>query len=288
MNMRLIFKLLDICFILFGLPFLYFGAANFLRQGSGTLLHEGFFILAYLLIAITNYRDKWNEKEKKGFLTYPLLVGLALSHFFQIKVALIGLFLTLLLTFFKRVSTIFVSGALLTLWAISYIEAGSIRSLWGTSILQDFLLNWKIIFPLLGGWIYLLVIGRLYPKTVKDVRKKKSSKGVRLKWFRWKMPTRLLPRIRFRFPGKPKTTVEDSVPVQQVVSLIKDMTKEKGLQWTSAATETLSSELQHKNWKKDRFSLWAQKFVESLNLHQGTFIVDTQAVNRTLEKMHEG
>jgi hypothetical protein len=291
--MRSIFKLLDMAFILLGLPYLYYLALHIIHQGLG-FEQDGLFLLFYLLIAITNYRDKWNEKEKKGILTYPLLAALVLYHFFQIKVALIGGILALLVVFFKRYSTIFVSGSLLTLWSLSFIESGSIRSLWNSNLLQDYLFGWKLIFPLLGGWIYLIVIGRIYPKTVKNVHKKP------MKWFRWKIPAGLLKRVpsilkaasllRRKASGKRVTAAEESVvPVQQVVELIQEMTKEKGLQWTSAATETLSDELQHLNTtrQKDRFNLWAKKFVEALNIHHGSFIVDTQTVNQTLERIHK-
>lgn len=292
MNMRSILKLLDMAFILLGLPYLYYLALHIIHRGLG-LEQDGLFLLFYLLIAITNYRDKWNEKEKKGVLTYPLLVTLVLYYFFQIKVAFIGGILALLIVFFKRFSTIFVSGSLLTLWSLSFIESGSIRSLWNSNLLQNYLFGWKLIFPLLGGWIYLMIIGRFYPKTVKNIHKK------RLKWFRWKTPTGLLKQVpsiikvasllRRKAPGKRLSSDEESVPVQQVVALIQEMTKEKGLQWTSAATETLSDELQHLNTtrQKDRFYLWAKKFVEALHVHHGSFIVDTQTVNQTLERIHK-
>jgi hypothetical protein len=291
MNMRSIFKLLDMAFILLGLPYLYYLALHIIHQGLG-FEQDGLFLLFYLLIAITNYRDKWNEKEKKGMLTYPLLAALVLYHFFEIKVAFIGGALALVIVFFKRFSTVFVSGSLLALWSLSYIESGSIRSLWNSNLLQDYLFGWKLIFPLLGGWIYLIVMGRFYPKTVKNVHKKPN------KWFRWKLPVRLLKRmpsvtktvsfLRRRDPSKRVTDDAESVPVQQVVELIQEMTKEKGLQWTSAATETLSDELQHLNTtrQKDRFNLWAKKFVEALNVHHGSFIIDTQTVNQTLERIH--
>jgi hypothetical protein len=303
MSMRIIFKLLDVIFILLGLPYLFYWVLHFIQPSSSTG-QNGLFFLAYLSIAFSNYRDKWNNEEKKGLLTYPLLVALIIYNFFLMKIALIGGVLALLFIFFKRLSTIFISGSLLTLWSLTYIQSGSLSSLWKTSMIQDSLSGWMIIFPLLGGWIYWKVFGRFYPKTLKDVQKK-SSKRFRLKKLKLKLlpnPIRLVKKGISLIPkrisakhhmieSKPVEQItyeEESVPVQKVASLIQEMTTEKGLRWTYAATEALYNGLKNLNvkWKEDRFHLWAKGFVEVLTFHHDSYTVNVKMVHKTLEKFN--